>query len=167
MRFVFFDSESSLLCVEPLPGTEGWMAHPRTGNETLTNMRPYSATLCRRSVESLLCRTCWGIPERGASLWWICRPMRDNNLSALWGFFPVFLAAVTSPFGVLLVDHRPLVLTRSLFSSQVSSLIINLNDIPVEAADGLEASWKITSWWHPQTHLMSCHLRLCLRINCK
>jgi hypothetical protein len=40
----------------------------RTGNETLTNTRPYSATLCGRSVELLWCHTCWGILERGALL---------------------------------------------------------------------------------------------------
>ena len=52
-------------------------------------------------------------------------------------------------------QRRPLVLTQGLFSSQVCSLIINLNDIPVEAADGAIR--------HPQATLSAA---CCLKALC-
>jgi hypothetical protein len=49
-----------------VPFWSGWaewewpLANSRIGNETLTNMHPYSTTLCERSVELLWCCTCFG-----------------------------------------------------------------------------------------------------------
>ena len=69
------------------------------------------------------------------------------------------------PFQVLCVDAGSFALACNLFTAvKKVNLIINSNDILLEAADGLEASLKIASWWHLWMCLMSCCLRW---MNCK